>query len=375
MSCPAWNDHNRPAVLSTLRCPGNLSTVADCPDGYKKFDPNTLRYVDTDAGYCFGDSVFGTPERHQGVCFKDTYPEDISSIVKCCSGETSQYNCDPKYCRNSQSCKDFMKRYCTGDKLGSEPCKTWASNNPADANATLDLYCNGANLENPICKNWCGSNRNKCTDNIIQYCTKDKFSHEFCKNEARKKDLSGHLDTEVTKFCAEHPNDDFCSCQSYDDPKDPIEVRAIKSRPDCTSSLCRNKGYMFGNLNPDICPNIKICKQDIDMVDNENLNMKNVTIALDCGDDSVDNTLQQNKKVIEDVDILTAILDDSQFLPDYIHDITNDYVSDRTFIILIIGMFIILIMLLEDDEPTLMDYSYPTQYSYPAQYSYPMINY
>jgi len=100
----------------------------------------------------------------------------------------------------------------------------------------------------------------------------------------------GSCNAVMDQYCTEYPNDIACSCYSVPIlDTDPEDIKRAKVRPDCWSQKCATAGYIPTNLRGRPCPDIKICKQNIDLLGSNNMTTSSQFIQ-DCSDRSTNIT-------------------------------------------------------------------------------------
>jgi hypothetical protein len=131
-------------------------------------------------------------------------------------------------------------------------------------------------------------------DHLTDCCT-GKVSNgatpETCGAYWGKSDNQGLCDSIMEDHCdkAENTEDPKCSCYGVPiEPDDDLEVRLLKAQPKCWSDTCAKRGYLPSNMIGSQCPNVQICKQDIQipgshniMDDNQYIQDCSQTIAID----------------------------------------------------------------------------------------------
>ena len=102
--------------------------------------------------------------------------------------------CSEAYCPSNENsqCIPTLKKYCTSDKLISDPrCKDWCGSNVDACRESIAEFCKGDTLDNPTCQTLCQqsniSTSNKdsvCLENIKEFCADKKISdksyHNLC---------------------------------------------------------------------------------------------------------------------------------------------------------------------------------------------------
>jgi len=94
----------------------------------------------------------------------------------------------------------------------------------------------------------------------------------------------GMCDDLMEAYCLNpaHKDDPKCSCYGIaTSPNDTVETKMIKAMPKCWSSKCASKGYIPSSMANTPCPNVKICKQNIQLPGNNNI-LKNSNFIQDC---------------------------------------------------------------------------------------------
>ena len=116
---------------------------------------------------CCCGKVSGNDGRNV-ACFKNDnqYPQDTESLFKCCTGETADFNCDPRYCdaEEAQSaCKSIYTSYCRDPKnINTYRCLTTLKGSAPTLFADIaSQYCTGPEM--PMVKD----SRKRCVATIV----------------------------------------------------------------------------------------------------------------------------------------------------------------------------------------------------------------
>jgi hypothetical protein len=97
-------------------------------------------------------------------------------------------------------------------------------------------------------------------------------------------DASGVCDELMENYCEANPDDSKCSCYGVPElDTDTLDVKLLKAQPKCWSQKCSTSGYLPSNMIGSTCPNVKICKQDINLPGSNNILQDNQYIQ-DCSD-------------------------------------------------------------------------------------------
>jgi hypothetical protein len=283
----------------------------NCPSGTRGYnDPHQTsdNKKRTNDSYCFGDveTIFGndyvnrervkcrwTIDKYNLERLNDNY------VIPCCKGTkngTRDPECHPDFCArdHDSDCPSWFLTYCNrSDRAFNSDCYPMGSIYRDEYDIILRDQCTPDKLSYQACREWCSrNNENKkiCADRAGEYCTADKMNTEFCRNAAREySKLTPKFDASASIYCTIHPNDSFCSCQRIISKGsayggDNEELKAILSRPDCYSTECNSDqaymSYNLRNLSSD-CPPVNICQNTIDIIDNPNVNVKDLEQGCD----------------------------------------------------------------------------------------------
>lgn len=249
MSCLAIQhpDRGSNAVWSGCRCLESHLTLNDCPDGYKSMGGIVETGVDCDCSW-------GTVA-DQAVCWKTSYPTDQASLLKCCTGETAEKDCDPQYCvKNWANCAPIFKKQCSTN-LDQPVCDRLMVGPKANANSRrlynemAQVYCKGANLNKGVCREWCKTNLGKCKDSLRAFC-KDKAG-----NPTYSSTCACYFPQEKYQAIATKIADGWDVPDNYIDPT-----------PECMFPACKSSDYAdIGRKNTCTPLNIAKCYQNIDI--------------------------------------------------------------------------------------------------------------
>jgi len=172
MSCPAKDDPNRENkswVWSAVRCPGVTPDIDDCPTGF-----NESVGPKEDGPRPTGCGALGSGNRIK--CYRNQNTWSTSDKVKCCTGDIIAYDCPTDFCaQNVTNCTNVLSEYCRiGNNINTEACtRVLKSQNEALYDEILKKYCKGENLNSQVCKSYCSANVNTCRDELKTFC-KDK---------------------------------------------------------------------------------------------------------------------------------------------------------------------------------------------------------
>jgi len=255
VSCPVATDSSREKMEGTSRCNKGYVTSTECPADYKNWG-RSIDKTDKDrgVGYCFGDTIWGNTWRYYPVgCYKSNYPTIDAAKLSCCNGSTTSNNCDPQYCKNSETCDSFLTTYCQNTlNINKETCSgLWRdSGHGLDYKRIMKQYCKGGNLHHPNCKTFCAEEPESCNDALTTYC---KGKHGTSKGDDVCEchyDASIYLD--MTKLIA----------GSYS-----IDQSALDPRPVCIYNKCKVTGWGAKTAEKANCPDPTItqCFQNINL--------------------------------------------------------------------------------------------------------------
>jgi len=171
MSCAAYTDASRAHHMklgSTCRSYDHtISGADDCGPGFI--------YSGIERNNCSDDNLL--TDGRQARCWRTSYPTDQASLLKCCTGETAEKDCDINYCvKNWGNCAPIFKKQCSTnldqpvcDRLIDGPKAT--ANSKRLYNEMAQIYCKGANLNKGVCRKWCKKNLGKCKDSLRSFCS------------------------------------------------------------------------------------------------------------------------------------------------------------------------------------------------------------
>ncbi len=236
----------------------------------------------------------GNYTKNDSTCYENcpsNTVEDGNNCVDCTSADLENSSICFNWCNNNRDrCYSPINNYCNKRLINNNELPNICigiQERVKEANCTTNV--NLLNPSNTICRDYCKSNTNSCRNNIKSYCTGDKINNDqFCKDVLVSHDMNGQHDSEMIRFCNnEGKNTDICACldservrNSLADITDQEIKNDLVLRPDCYYSPCiSNTTYRKNESNP--CKNIQICKINVGGSINI-LNSNNVTIKNDC---------------------------------------------------------------------------------------------
>lgn len=171
MSCAVYTDasraHNMKLGSKCRSYDNTISGADDCGSGYK--------YSGIERNNCSDGNAFTAGRKAK--CWKTDYPTDQASLLKCCTGETAENDCNENYCvKNWGNCASIFKKECSNnldkpvcDRMIVGPKAT--SNSIRLYNEMAQTYCKDANLNKGVCREWCKKNLGKCKDSLRSFCS------------------------------------------------------------------------------------------------------------------------------------------------------------------------------------------------------------
>jgi hypothetical protein len=211
------------------------------------------------------------------------YPVDEKNILKCCSGEKKDINCNHNYCAGSEQCILFMKDYCLGgkNKYFEQNCRKWVNNNYADRDDVIAWA-----------KNVCGKMLN---ENLNLTTVNDNVLKSWCRRNAKAN--PGMFDQVMDKYCADEENHyekGICSCYGY------TEIPgATQGVPNNCLSECNDYGYKSKQMTTDKC-SIAICNMNFKIDASEESTVQIDNIVQKCSAQTGDETVKgKDSKKIE----------------------------------------------------------------------------
>ena len=200
------------------------------------------------------------------------------------------------------------------------------------------------NIDEPVCKNIDKSILNKACSKITQ-----------SKLPTACYDRKNELTEDVVKsYCNTHLDDPICSCY-VDAPK--YIPNEIKPLANCWSQTCVANGYQPDHMRNAICPEITLCKEDIGIENNINVNLLTKNI-----------TLQKCTVAPPTTDILNNTINDT--INDTVKDITILGLNRNIFIIiLVLVVFGFIILRKKSNNQSNMNYSSSNMYYTPNMYN------
>lgn len=98
-------------------------------------------------------------------------------------------------------------------------------------------------------------------------------------------DNIGVCDSLMNDYCKVYPDSDQCTCYSIpSESGDTLDIKLLKANPPCWSDKCSKYGYIPSNLTGKSCPNVKVCKQQMNLPGSNNL-LKDNSLIQDCSTD------------------------------------------------------------------------------------------
>ena len=150
-----------------------------------------------------------------------------------------------------------------GNRIFTDPdCIAWSSVNPQDGLALQIKYCQ-ANYNDPACNTWGYSHEDAWGQIIASHCNTPSSlqTTPICKSNSY---VLGHsiIDDAARQYCAQYPDDDFCSCFISTDYIDSLKVdeatKKTLSNPMCYYSKCINSGYKTQAQRSTPCPDVLV---------------------------------------------------------------------------------------------------------------------
>jgi hypothetical protein len=254
MSCPGYSDPRRTHKEARERCGYDNSSPGDCPVGYKYTSNYNPRIT---IGAASTVSCWSKPERRFYKCYKSEYPDDLETKLDCCSGATSEFDCEPNYCDKESAwgrCRSVFSTYCkknlndyrcrrlTNDKVNATP------SSKALYDESASVFCTDANMGTPACMDWCKKDGN------VEYCR--SRLKKFCSDKMDSPEYSG--------MCACHfPDEKYINIASKIAKGFNVPDGVVDSTPECIFPKCKLSG-----MPRDIkCNDLSVanCYQNIDI--------------------------------------------------------------------------------------------------------------
>ncbi len=313
-----------------------------------------------DAGRCGWSGAIPQYRRRAYLAPADRCCETSSDMIE-------NRTCDPKYRGGAESpdCDDYFRRTCTGQNIFTDDkCMRWAERVGAGADGLLNTACTGNNLEKTLCRNWCDRNLSQCVNNFRNYCTNPSqfAAGSYCAEQSLREGFEV-VDTPVNSFCNEHLDESFCACIKFlrqtPPPGASDDLKRVLSRPECYDAQCASgTAYktlaMRQNLRTGACPNISLCRNEINILDTNNSKISELRQG--CGtpnDEKTEETHAGGTPVVQQpaAPALPIEKNDVQLLFDYLG--MGDLSSDLQYLILLFIFIVIvsaLVSLFDDGD-------------------------
>lgn len=262
MSCAAYTHSSRSRHMklgSTCRSyDTNISGADDCGSGFI--------YSGIERNNCSDDNLF--TNGRQAKCWRTSYPTDQASLLKCCTGETAEKDCDKNYCvKNWGNCATIFRRHCSTN-LDQPECYRLIDGPEATANSKqlynemAQIYCKADNLNKGVCRKWCKKNLGKCKDNLRAFC-KTKVDDPTYASTCACHFPKAKYQAIATKIAA-----------GWDVPDNYVDPT-----PECMFPACMSSDYKD---NEQTCSDLSIsnCYQNID-INLEDSSVSNLTVKQD----------------------------------------------------------------------------------------------
>lgn len=248
-----------PRYITDVECThlGGYHGKKECKPGYKEID---YREADSKEGCLIGAWVT--------ECEKSEWPEE--NKIKCALGDlNSPEDCNPQWCKNTQSGQRIITDYCKGDKLNTDE----------------------------RCRNYCNENPEACQNNLLGYC-ENNMDKNICKQFAF--DNIGVADNMVKEYCRKNPGDtDICGCFNIPNDLKVLSSKGIGLKPQCNLEQCVKAGAYKTKamLQDKTCPTVNICEQKLNIASLDKSQLEGVSFS--CAQDTTEARAPREVKTSE----------------------------------------------------------------------------